>query len=113
MNTKPYFPTFPETDDGKPEPAFPHHRISSNGESHSHYSGMSLRDWFAGQALGACIQWAQARGKDELMEDNQPVHAEPCMPDGDAGRDGTEDAARAAYLFADAMLAARSKEAGK
>ena len=51
------------------------------------YAGMSLRDWFAGQLIVGMI-----RG--------------PCDPDDD---DYFKQAAEAAYLVADAMLAARGK----
>lgn len=56
-------------------------------------NGMTLRDWFAGQALaGACATWCE-----------------------NAGRMVNPDAAVAgwAYEIADAMLEARAKEAGK
>lgn len=50
--------------------------------------GMSLRDWFAGQALAGFCSQDDGNG-DILM--------------------GAADAARAAYNFADAMLAQRAK----
>ena len=37
-------------DDGGP--AFPNRGVNSHGPSN--YDGMSLRDWFAGQALAGC-----------------------------------------------------------
>ena len=49
------------------------------------YSGMSLRDYFAGQAMGALILRPEIEGM---------IH-------------GAEDRARRAYLYADAMLKAR------
>lgn len=62
-------------------PAFPR-SLPSTGDSNRY--GMSLRDWFAGQALaGLC-------GGD-------------VWPNSDDGR----EMARRAYLFADAMLKAR------
>ena len=64
-------------------PAFPFHRtVGAPPEG-----GMSLRDWFAGQALPMLIDIAH----DEEW--------------------GIAETAGKAYLMADAMLAARSKEA--
>lgn len=65
-------------------PAFP--------RSGHHQEGMSLRDWFAGQSLsGFC----------SLMHDG----GEPFL--------GAADAAKAAYNYADAMLAERAKAEGR
>ena len=47
-------------------------------------TGMSLRDWFAGQALAGLLLW----NNDVTMQ----------------------DMARTAYIFADAMLTVREKE---
>lgn len=73
-------------------PAFPHlHNTCQRlGESEM-FPGMSLRDWFAGQALAGAM--ADARGLWDLEDDGDP--------------DTFNWAARRAYLFADAMLAAR------
>lgn len=56
------------------------------------YPGMTLRDYFAGQAVGQCIA--------------------KCVPYECAGSDETmaQMFARKAYEVADAMIAARSKE---
>jgi hypothetical protein len=51
--------------------------------------GMSLRDWFAGQALAAIVSKAPFQ-EDGLEDDGIPEHT-----------------ARGAYDYADAMLAAR------
>ena len=64
----------------KDEPAFP----TTAGQTVYSY-GMTLRDWFAGQALAN-------------MADDYNGHA--VDPDGTA---------KAAYVFADAMLEARAK----
>lgn len=48
--------------------------------------GMSLRDWFAGQALNMIVG---------MMDDNTPLHP--------------ESIARASYAIADAMLKAREE----
>lgn len=68
-------------------PAFPSKRFEERRGQwvDVEYSGMSLRDWFAGMALRAIIQaW-----------DKQPA------PD---------SAAKSAYEYADAMLAAREEK---
>lgn len=70
-----------ETKDGGP--AFPN-RWANDGEN----EGMSLRDWFAGQALAGMIE---SHGM---------------------GAHRHEYAARDAYSFADAMLAARKEGQG-
>ena len=73
-------------------PAFPHEGFKADYEIGKGpvqiphiFSGMSLRDWFAGQALAGLIH------------------------DG-YGHVFTEDIANDAYSYADAMLAARNKE---
>ena len=65
--------------------AFPH-ESSFDGRK-----GMTLRDWFAGQALAGFTSC--------------------CMEDGDAIM-GAADTAKAAYNYADAMLRARLTNAG-
>ena len=67
------------TNDGGP--AFP----MSEGD----WSGMSLRDWFAGQAL---MGWAAGR--------NRPMEHEACEP---------ASVSRSCYTYADAMLRARER----
>lgn len=72
-------------------PAFPFVAYSKRAGSEAIYSdvtkGMTLRDWFAGQALiGLCA----ARGHTEIRESCGAAFAD------------------AAYVMADAMLAARS-----
>lgn len=70
-------------DDGGP--AFP--ATEANG-CNSGVWGMSLRDWFAGQAMSGWLADPAVRVADA---DDARTHAERC------------------YLIADAMLAARSK----
>lgn len=68
-------------------PAFPSKVEGLRGESAIYYSGMTLRDWYAGMAIASWL----------------PTFAES----------GTCDAAavaREAYVLADAMLAERAKE---
>ena len=66
--------------------------ISSDGGTYL-VSGMSLRDWFAGQALAACIQ--------------------KCVPqECNTGENMEQMFARKAFLVADAMLAARAAAKG-
>jgi hypothetical protein len=73
-------------------PAFPQHvAISPSGDVYgsSYYGdGMSLRDWFAGQALAGMIE---SHGMGEKRH---------------------EYAAHDAYRFADAMIAAREGQGG-
>lgn len=63
-------------------PAFPHNEKNDDGSHHWTCPGMTLRDWFAGQAIGAA-----------LLRSNNPVHMD----------------ASDAYIVADAMLKARIK----
>lgn len=67
-------------------PAFPNQNISDKA------NGMTLRDWFAGQALAGLIASPDFLGPDGLFTGN----GAPVMAD-------------AAYLLADAMIAERSK----
>lgn len=64
-------------------PAFPHNKELSDG-SFSYHSGMTLRDWFAGQALNGMLS--------------------------ESDDYSFEGAAKASYEQADAMLAERSKK---
>jgi len=56
--------------------------------------GMTLRDWFAGQALISIVDRPLSHGMSQLQP-NSPMHP--------------NKAASVAYLYADAMLAERSK----
>lgn len=67
-------------------PAFP--RTGEGFGNHSYAPGMTLRDYFAGQAL--------AQATREIWEKHK-----------------YEDVARRSYGIADAMLAERAKETGK
>lgn len=85
-------------------PAFPQPDLSGYGigpregkDGYYQMSGMSLRDYFAGQALGAFIQSISAKTVIEALE---------------AGQQGEEFLADCAYDMADAMLAVRSKAGG-
>ena len=62
-------------------PAFPRSSADHGSYGHSEQDGMTLRDWFAGQALAGIIN----------IMPNEPAKA----------------AAMAAYMYADAMIAAR------
>jgi len=74
-------------------PAFP---VSLPGMGDNGASGMTLRDWFAGQALAGDLVAAGGGVPDRL-------------PSADYG----ELMARRAYFFADAMLAARAAAGGQ
>jgi len=58
--------------------------------------GMSLRDWFAGQALAAWIASADAFNDE-------------CRERGSSTRIGADDTAKTCYQYADAMLKARAE----
>lgn len=73
------------------EAAFPHDEKSSDGSHWQSHPGMTLRDWFAGQALAGLMANANTPFA--------PDHAE-CEPAQIAG---------ASYDIADAMLAERFK----
>ena len=80
-------------DDGGPAFPIPEQQFSDGVTivSSQGAPGMSLRDWFAGQAIS---------GLAPLFYDSAP---DADNPDGD----DPEQIARTAYLLADAMLAAR------
>jgi hypothetical protein len=100
--------------------------------------GMSLRDWFAGQALGACVEWGRLahseQWRDDEFYDVAPLPGSEAFdktidePYEDFGtreeqesqiramqklRDDTwQEIASSAYIIADAMLAARKENGG-
>jgi hypothetical protein len=69
-------------------PAFP---LATSSGSNTSVNGMTLRDWFAGQALGHIAAFAQA---DQWAN---------------SGPEWRDAVASESYKFADAMLAARVK----
>jgi len=73
-------------------PAFP------RDERYLGHNGMTLRDWFAGQALAGLSSM-----------DSGGVQSILCIAR-ESGRTGTEIIASIAYERADAMLAARTQE---
>lgn len=76
-------------DDGGP--AFP---LQGIGSAFAHgYAGMTLRDWFAGQAMAG---WLAASPKVNGNNIN-------------GTKDNAEKLTEAAYIYADAMLEARKK----
>ena len=78
-------------------PAFPNSGAYGHTGDYLPEGGMTLRDWFAGQALVQTDMVSHQHGMSAIQV-GAPLH--PTM------------AAKAAYRFADAMLAAR-KEQGK
>ena len=83
-------------------PAFPGgHVIEKNSDHYGepYWDGMSLRDYFAGQALHAASDSVCDDLSDPGRADHAPEHA--------------ARHARAAYLLADAMLAERERSNAK
>lgn len=80
-------------------PAFPGDSFASQ---HNH--GMSLRDWFAGQALAGLGTWVPD-GPEVYDRDNFRLY--PGTPQGDAAARNIRS--RWAYQQADAMLAERER----
>ena len=70
---------------------YPNPNYDGNWDKNPHRGGMTLRDWFAGQAVSG---WLASYGEDQTAR--------------------ATDVAKFAYEVADAMLAARpSKEGGE
>lgn len=76
-------------------PAFPTDGRIQHGTA---YDGMSLRDWFAGQAIGAIVA-ATSAGQHHPIFPGEETRIVDAM-------------ARDAYQIADAMLSARKQEQG-
>jgi len=72
--------------------AFPYTNCEDHGISGGY--GMTLRDWFAGQALRGACEW------DAIINEEKAIFAK---------EGGVEKLAELAYKIADAMLAERAK----
>ena len=85
-------------------PAFPRPKLGDDcGRAFGQQDGMTLRDWFAGQASAPPESWLHMqRGIDR----NRNPHNEPHKP---APRDDFQLTAEWKFAHADAMLAARSE----
>lgn len=83
---------------GRDQPAFPSVCLGDPGHPASS-PGMSLRDWFAGQALSEAYRQVSAEWDNKLITKPYGATAANWIPLHIAG---------AAYQIADAMLAARS-----
>lgn len=74
--------------------------------------GMSLRDWFAGQAMAAMVASHQKHNLDERTRGGGESlwdYTMPAIEDlEDDPENGPEQMARVAYVVADAMLLARA-----
>lgn len=88
-------------DDGGPAFAHsgcPHSPEENDADGTPEQQGMSLRDWFAGQALvGICAQCANGEAMEQVV-----LGAE------ERGINPYQQLARAAYIQADALIAART-----
>ncbi len=80
-------------------PAFPHNEKHDDGTHWSTHAGMSLRDWFAGQALVGLTSG-----------DDAPLVLQGQETADDARRRVWAGVAKVAYVIADAMLAARESK---
>lgn len=78
--------------------------------TNDHTQHLTLRDQLALSALPACITWRRHHGRDELIGDGEPAHAQPSLPMDPSDSD-LSAVANAAYLFADAMIIARARRA--
>ena len=88
--------------------------VSVNGEVQNlgATGGMSLRDWFAGQALAQMVQIV-AEIESHRRRDDEPWHSPMAKQWDDAaaacGEKTLDYTAQFCYLLADAMLAERAK----
>lgn len=87
-------------------PAFPIPAVGTaeGGISYAAEAGMSLRDWFAGQALPEAVADYDRRSRVGAYCD--PEHVLPYATEAIGTRE--QIIARQAYHYADAMIAARS-----
>jgi hypothetical protein len=76
--------------------------------SHPQHTGLSLRDWFAGQALQqAVLDYGEPNG--HPVTGQRKDRGNPVLPYASKGVGTREEIiARQAYRYADAMLAARA-----
>jgi len=86
-------------------PAFPTIAVGPAGDLYGDH-GMSLRDWFAGQALVGLIAKSEAMSNGGNKVTDTPVGH---VISHEAVLETIESKARGAYLYADAMLAERAK----
>lgn len=93
------------TDDKKPEnpAAFPRPAFDSDGVRSESQEGMTLRDWFAGQALAS----DKVETTDTVKEAAEVIGIDPKMYDWRIHHKIL--VARACYDYADAMLAERER----
>lgn len=88
--------------------AFPRGPIGEDcGKPYGHEDGMTLRDWFAGQALSQAVE---DYGQPDMMKSSgqRRDRGNPVLPYATAGTMTREQIiAMQAYRYADAMLEAR------
>ena len=99
------------TNDGGP--AFPVPADHFEQRIHPDWRGMTLRDWFAGQAMAAMVASHQKHNLDERTRGGGESlwdYTMPAIEDLEYDpENGPEQIARVAYVVADAMLAARNQ----
>ena len=94
-------------------PAYPQHGWTKDPEvleRMRNQGGMSLRDWFAGQALAAFVT---AHSKDmhkQAVEDGASQSEETYLPKFFRDSGMWDSVPQAAYALADAMIAERGKK---
>lgn len=97
-----------ERDEGGP--AFPTERTEWDGGQRTQWvqSGMTLRDWFAGQAVAG---WGEGHhGNSHYLDPSHQGGSSTRFPDTrDVAADYAVRMARFAYNVADAMIAARGR----
>jgi hypothetical protein len=81
----------------EPERAFPHHETTSRGEPYHDHLGMTLRQYFAGQANASLIIALSTTRHEQGYSDEAMIH----------------EAARLSILSADTMLALLAAKGGR
>ena len=74
------------------------------GYYHNTESGMTLRDWFAGQAMNSAIEDYTLKCR------SGNAHGKPCLPNfADTSNGQADEVAKIAFALADAMIKERNR----